>query len=266
MVELSFFPVIRQYSSLMIWLRLHLIATAFGFAAALQAAEPAIVAKARAFIGTEAALAAVKSVHYTGTLVTTNPAEPTKQDRAAVEIVFQRPEHQRIKSTSDKIVEITSLDGYEGWTRVQDAGDPTKWRQTLLGPDQVKRLRAQTWENLAFFRGIERVGGRLEDLGTVTVDGIACQKIAFIHGPNIVFNRFFDLATGRLVSTETENGGVSREQGELRANGIRFPKTLTMTTKNAAGQTQIVTINFEKVVVNETFPATYFAVPALSPR
>ncbi|MBI4622633.1 MAG: hypothetical protein HY736_05335 [Verrucomicrobia bacterium] len=256
----------RHHSSLMIWFRLHLIAAALGFAAALQAAEPAIIARARAFVGPEAALAAVKSLHYTGTLVTTNSAEPSKQERAAIEIVFQRPEQQRITSTSDKIIEVTSLDGYEGWTRVQDAGDPTKWRQTLLGPDQVKRLRAQTWENLAFFRGIERVGGRVEDQGPATVEGVACQKIAFIHGPNIIFYRFFDVATGRLVSTETENGGISREQGEWRANGIRFPKTLTMTTKNAAGQTQIVTINFEKVTVNETFPAKLFAVPAMAPR
>lgn len=250
----------------MIWLRLHLIAAALGSAAALRAAEPAIIARARAFVGGESALAAVKSVHYTGTLVTSNPAEPAKQERAAIEIVFQRPEQQRITSTSDRIVEVTSLDGYEGWTRVQDAGDPSKWRQTLLGPEQVKRLRAQTWENLAFFRGIERFGGRLEDQGPATVDGVACQKISFIHAPNIVFHRYFDLATGRLVSTETENGAVSREQGELRANGIRFPKTLTMTSKNAAGQTQVVTINFEKVVVNEVFPASYFAVPPLSRR
>lgn len=239
---------------------------ALALALPIGAAEPAIIAKARAFLGTEAALAGVTSVHYTGTLVTTNPADPAKQERAAIEIVFQRPEQQRIRSTSDKIIEVTSLDGYEGWTRVQDAGDPSKWRQTLLGADQVKRLRAQTWENLAFFRGIERVGGRIEDLGTATIDGVTCQKIAFIHGPNIIFNRFFEVATGRLVSTETESGAISREQGELRANGVRFPKILTMTTKNAAGQTQVVTITFEKVAVNEPFPAKFFAVPSLSSR
>ena len=45
------------------------------FALAVAAhAEPAIIAKARAFLGAESALDAVKSVHYIGTLVTADPA------------------------------------------------------------------------------------------------------------------------------------------------------------------------------------------------
>ena len=184
------------------------------------AAEPAIIAKARAYVGTEAALTGVKSVHYFGTLVTTDPSDATKQTRAAMEIIFQvskqqRPELQRIMATSDKMIEVTALNAYEGWQRVQDPADRTKWRQTLLGTDQIKRLRANTWENLAYYRGIEKVGGRLEDLGAATIDNVACQKVAFIHGPNIVFYRYFEVATGRLVYTETEGGGTIREQGEM---------------------------------------------------
>ena len=229
----------------------------------VTAAEPAIIARARAFIGSEAALSALKSVHYVGTLVTVDSADPAKQTRATMEIHFQRPEQQRIMATSDKIIEITALDGYEGWQRVQDPANPTKWRQTLLGVDQIKRLRANTWENLSYFRGIERVGGRVEDQGPATIEGIACQKIAFIHGPNIVFYRYFEVATGRLVYTETEAGGAIREQGEMVVNGIRFPKSILTSTKNAKGQTVTVTIDFEKITVNEVLPAKLFAVPAL---
>ena len=233
---------------------------------AARAAEPAIIAKARAYLGPESVLDGVKSIHFVGTLVTTDPADPAKPLRSAVEIMFQKPEQQRIRAISDKTIEVTALDSYDGWRRVQDSADPTKWQQTLLGAEQIKHLRANTWENLAFFRGLDRRGGRTEDQGSATIDGIACQKIAFIHAPTIVFYRYFDLATGRLVFTETESGATMREQGELMAGGIRFPRTLVQTSKMPNNQVQTVTINFEKVTINEPLSADLFSVPTLLPR
>ncbi len=229
-----------------------------------HAAEPAIIAKARAYLGSEAALTSVRSVRYTGTLVTASPTDPQRQTRAAMEIIFQKPEQQRVMATSDQTVEVTALDGYDGWQRVTDLANKAQWRQTLLGTDHIRRLRANTWENLSFFRGLEQAGGRVEDLGITTVDGITCHKIAFIHAPQIVFYRCFDVATGRLVYTETESGGTIREQGEMIVNGIRFPKSIVTTTKNKAGEEQTVTIQFDRITVNEHFPASTFAVPSLT--
>jgi hypothetical protein len=246
--------------------RASLAASVVCIAAALPAAEPAVIAKARSYLGSEAALNGVKSVHYIGTLVTNDPANPGKETRAKMEIIFQKPEQQRIVATSETTVETTALDGYEGWTRVQAIGDAGKWRQTLLGSEQIKRLRANTWENLGFFRGIERIGGRVEEHGTQSIDGVTCQKLAFIHGPKIAFYRYFDPATGRLVMTETEGGGTIREKGEMTVEGVRFPKSIITTSKNAKGQMVTVTIEFEKITVNEVFPAKLFAVPGMSNR
>jgi hypothetical protein len=226
-------------------------------------AEPPIIAKARAYIGSEAALNSLKSVHYVGALVTVDPSDAKKQTRAEMEIIFQKPEQQRITARFDQKIEVTALDGYDGWQRVTETGDKTQWKQTLLGTDHVRRLRANTWENLSFFRGIERAGGRVDDLGTVAVDGVNCQKLAFVHAPKIVFFRYFDVATGRLVMTETESGGTIREQGEMVVNGIRFPKSIVHATKNEAGEVQTVTITFEKVLVNQAFPPEMFSVPSL---
>ncbi len=236
------------------------------FASAGRAAEPAVIAKARAYLGPESALDGVKSIHFVGTLITADPADPTKDLRSAVEIMFQKPEQQRIRAVSEKSIEVTALNGYDGWRRVQDPVDPTKWQQTLLGAEQIKHLRANTWENLAFFRGLERRGGRVEDQGPAVIDGIACEKVAFIHAPTIIFYRYFDTASGRLVFTETESGATMREQGELMAGGVRFPKTLVQTSKMPNGQVQTVTINFEKVTVNEPLAADLFAVPTLLPK
>ena len=231
-----------------------------------MAAEPAIIAKARAYLGAESALTSVNSIRYEGTLTTADPADPKKQTTAKIDIIFQRPEQQRVVMTTDKMVETTALDGYEGWTRMQDGADAAKWRLTLLGSEQIKRLRAQVFQNLGFFRGIDKIGGRVEDQGPTTLDGVTAQKVAFIHGPTIAFYRYFDVGTGRLIHTETEAGGTIREQGEIVVNGIRFPKTIVTTSKNAGGQMQPVTITFDKITVNETYPANYFAVPAIVPR
>ncbi|MBS0664329.1 MAG: hypothetical protein JSR48_13775 [Verrucomicrobia bacterium] len=234
--------------------------------AAVARAELPIIAKARAFVGTEAALEAVKSIHYVGSFVTPDPTDAKKMTFVTIDIVVQAPYQQRIAASSDRSVETTALDGYDAWRRVQDPKDPKAWRLSIVGKDQIRRLRANTWENLAFYRGLEREGGKVVDLGRVTVDGVECQKVAFVHGANITFVRYFDVATGRLVMTEVDNGVSVREQGEIRVNGVRFPKSVVTTTQGPNGQSQTVTIAFDQITVNETFPASLFAIPSLTAR
>lgn len=237
---------------------------------AIGAAAPAddVIAKARAYLGPEGALEAVRSIHFTGTLELTanvpSAADPNvmveQQLRLPVDIVFQKPYQQRIIVRSEKVVETSALDDYDGWQRRSDAQDPSRAQVLLLDPQQVKRLRANTWENLNFFRGLEKRGGRVEYQGEATTDGIACAKIAFVHGENIIFYRFFDRATGRLVKTETESGGEIREEGEMAVDGLRFPKRVI--NKTPDGKT--TTITFDKVAINEQHPAKDFAVPLIS--
>jgi outer membrane lipoprotein-sorting protein len=228
----------------------------------LQAAEPPIIAKARAYLGPAAALDGITSIHYVGTLVTSDAADPAKEERAALDLIFQRPDRQRIMATSDKIVEVTALDGYDAWQRISDATNPAKWRQTLLGSDQVKRLRANTFENLAYFSGYEAHGGRIEEQGVVEKDGVRCAKLAMIHPGGIVFYRYIDLASGRLVLTENDDGGETRESGEMIVDGIRFPKRVTLVLKRRGGD-RVVTMTYDKITLNETFPASVFAVPGI---
>ncbi len=232
-------------------------------AAAVQA-EPAIIAKARAYLGSEAALNAVKSVHYTGSMLAPVGADATKPLTVGVEIMFQTPYRQRTVRTTTSIVDTSALDDYDGWQKIQDAKDPTRWRLQLLPTDQVKRQRAIVWENLAFYRGLEQEGGSVVDQGPVTLEGVACRKVAFIHAPDLIFYRYFAVATGRLMLTETENGSSIREQGEIMVTGIRFPRKITNSIKTADGKEQTVTITFDTITVNETFPASQFAIPSFS--
>lgn len=230
-------------------------------ATGIHAAEPAIVAKARALLGTEAALDSIRSVHFKGNVVSVDPAEPAKESKATLEIMAEKPDRQRVVATSDKTIETTVVDGYEGWQRMQEVGNLKNQRLIIFKPDAVKRLRAQAWENVSFFRGIERQGGTVVDQGSETVDGVACQKVAFVYNPGVVFVRYFDVATGRLVQTLTEDGTITKEEGEIMVNGVRFPKRMLMIMKGAKGQTQNVTVSFESVNVNEPFDRELFRTP-----
>ena len=234
-----------------------------------RADEPAIVTKARAYLGSESALNAVTSVHMTGNMATVDAAG--KPTQIAVDIVFQKPFQESITILQANRIVHTSLDGYDASQQSQD-GAPNQaeidyknkpWRLTILGGDQVKTLRVDVLENLFFYRGVLRVGGQIEDRGPAAADGKTTEKVAFIYAPNFVYIRHFDPATGRLAYTESESGTQIREQGEIMAGGIRFPKVIEV-TENLNGTPSKKTYTFDKVMVNETFPDSLFAIPPLS--
>ena len=227
------------------------------------AAEPAIIAKARAYLGTEAALDSVHTLHYYGELSIEGVESETP---ISVEIIFQKPHRQLSVIKSERGTEETGLDGYDGWQRVIAKDDESRWRLSLMSIPQIKSLRANVWENLSFFRGLESAGGELKDMGEAEIDGIACRKLVFTHGSQASFTRYFDLKTGRLILTETLRGEKITEQGTTEVNGVKFPKVLTTVTPRNDGATQTVTITFDRVVVNETVDPEIFGVPVLSSK
>jgi hypothetical protein len=229
-----------------------------------------VIARARGYLGSDKALNSISTIHFRGVLETIAlvPAAGDKtkqveqQVRLPADIVFQKEYQQRITISDPKVIETTALDGYDAWQKRSNPANPAQWQVTLLDAAQVKKLRANTWENLYFFAGIERKGGRVRSDGDVTADGVACIKLSFIHDPDNVFQRFFDKTTGRLVKTVTENGTEIREEGEMVVNGIRFPKKVI----NKAANGRVTTIAFDRVDLNERVPDSEFGVPALKPN
>ena len=242
--------------------RFSLLVCLWGLGFSSAPGQPAILDKARAFIGSENAIAAVQGLRFIGELEVAE-GELSSGGAAKIEIVFQKPYCQRITATSENRSEITALDGFDAWQRVINHQNSSRWEVNFLGADQIKRLRANTFENLSFFRGLEQVGGQLKDLGESTVDGIFCHKVAFVHGPGIAFTRSFEVATGRLVLTETESGTQIREEGELRAGDLHFPQRITTTNLLPDGNKRTIRVTFTAVEVNPGLDAAVFAVPTL---
>lgn len=235
-------------------LRLLLVAALLS-TAGLQGAETAgqWIARIRARLGTESALQGVTSIRYTGTLDTDGA------NQRGLDIIFQKPLQQRITLTNAEIVDVIGLDDYDAWQKRLNPKNPAQWQLTLVDAAQTKRLRAQVWDNLYFFSGLEKMRGSVRLEGDVTVDGVACVKLVFTYHENMVLTRYFERATARLVKVETETGTEIREEGEILVNGIRFPRKVSNRDKDG----RVTTMVFDQVILNETHAASEFAVPAL---
>jgi hypothetical protein len=227
-------------------------------------AEPAVIGLARAYLGPDSTIDAIRSIHFTGSLDRTDPDHAEQGTlHATLDMIFVKPSRQRQEIRLAKVSETTVLDGYDAWDRLQDIADPKRFRMRWLSAAEIQSLQANTWENLYFFRGLDGQG-TTEDVGPATVDGVTCERVNFIHGPGIVFERYFDRDSGRLVLT-VRGPETIRESGEIRADGVRFPKQIVSRTKTASGKELVSTVTFSRIVLNGPVDESLFAVPSALP-
>jgi hypothetical protein len=217
-----------------------------------SAAEDAatVIARARAYLGTDAALDAVKSLHFLGT-VTADDGTTHK-----IEIIMRRPMHELMIETSDKKRVVTALDDYTVWRREEPLDRPGMGRVQLMNAHGVRHTRANVAQTLFYYRDLESVGGTVAVEAEEDIEGVTCVRTVFTHPGNIRYIRYFEKTTGRLVVTRSDGGSETREVGEMTVAGIRFPKELTTVVD---GKTNRVT--FDEIRVNEEFDLAIFQVP-----
>jgi hypothetical protein len=227
-------------------------------------AEPAAVALARAYLGPQSTLDGISSIHFVGILDQADPDHPgAAQAHTTLDMIFAKPLRQRLVRRNDKVSMTTVLDGYDAWDWLQSNSDPSRYKMTWLSAGDIKTLRANTWENLYYYRVPE--SGSVEDEGPATIDGVVCERVDFTDGPGIVYERYFDRDTGRLVLTVRGTESI-RENGEIRVDGIRFAKTIVSVTKTRSGKDLVSTATFDSIVLNEKLDPELFAVPSFAPK
>jgi hypothetical protein len=226
-------------------------------------AEPAVLGLARAYLGPQSTLDGINSIHFVGTLERVDPNQPAKATApVTLDMIFSKPLRQRLVIRGPKVTMTTVLDGYDAWDSFQDNLDPTRHRLNWLKAADVKNLRANTWENLYYYQVPD--GGSVEDKGPAKIDGADCELVDFTHGGGIVYERYFDRDTGRLVLTV--NGPESiRESGEMKVDGIRFPKVIVSTTRTESGKDLVATATFNHIDINEPLTENLFVVPNFPP-
>jgi hypothetical protein len=246
--------------------RIHASVLAFAAALTLPAAltaEPAVLSLARAYLGPQSSLDAIQSVRYTGSLDRLDPDSASKAAvHGTIDMVFAKPLRQRQKIVGPKTTLVTVLDGYDAWELLSDNAGVASPMLRWLTVNDVRNLRSSAWENLYYYSQPE--GGTVEDMGPATVDGVECERVDFTHDPDSVYRRYFDRDTGRLVLTVRGTESI-RESGEIRVEGIRFPKTVVSTTRMPSGKDVVATATFDHISVNEPLPADFFASPSMVP-
>jgi hypothetical protein len=194
--------------------------------------------------------------------------DPHSKRTGTLDVVFQRPWQESITSVEPDALVRRVLDGFDAWQLVQarSPDDPVKFDPSrpeslsILGLDDVRSLRADTWENLYYYRDIDRIDGTMQDIGPTTIDGVQCEQVRMTHANHTTYDRFFEAATGRLVYTATSIGAQIHESGSQIVDGVRFPQKITIET-TAKGVVQTTRMEFTKVTVNEMMPESYFAAP-----
>jgi hypothetical protein len=245
--------------------KLPAIAAAWALAAGLAAAhaEPAVVGLARAYLGPQSTLDAIKSVHYTGTLERIDPDKPGKESiQGTLDMVFAKPSRQRVRIVGPKTTVVTVLDGYDAWDYFTDNAGVAQPRLIWLSAKDIRELRATAWENLYYYSAPP--GGSVEDRGPATIDGVECERVDFTHSPGVVYQRYFDRDTGRLVLT-VHGKDTIREAGVIVVDGVRFPKSIISTNAGVSGKNQISKATFDRITVDETLPGDFFTAPSVLP-
>ncbi|HEY3755134.1 MAG TPA: hypothetical protein VGL42_03190 [Opitutaceae bacterium] len=232
------------------------------------AETPSIIIKSRQYEGGEEALSKVNSVHLAGTITTEIVGDAGSKRVGQIDIVFQRPMQECITTIEPDAIVRKGLDDYNGWQLEQDRGphDPAKFDSklpqslTILGPADVRLLRADTWENLYYYRDITEFGGSVQDLGPVDMDGVHCERVRLVHSATIGYDRYIELSTGRVVCTVTSAGAQMRESGSQFVDGVRFAQSVTI-NEQSGGKSQKTVLEFKTVTLNETFPESLFETP-----
>lgn len=218
-----------------------------------------VIARARAVFGTEAVLNSVETLVYEGRLLS-----PDGSDEGSIKLYFQKPFRQRIEVVIDETVDITVVNDFEGYIMRRD-GKTDSSQRIVLDPQQIKRLHANSSENLNFYRGPLQQRGEIEYGGQVEKLGTTADRIIFEYPNGVRFERFFN-STGELLATlvgNGENGRLElREEGRLNADGIRFPKRVL----TYDGDTLIRIVEFDAIKVNHPLEAELFRFPRVTRR
>ena len=212
----------------------------------------AILAKARKRLGNEAKLNGVQSLRFRGTITTSSGAS------TSIEIVLKKPYKQRQVFVGDKLVREIGLNDYEAWTKVYAKKSPHQYKLIPHSAEGLRRIRASTFENLYFFFPFSNRGRKVEYLDQDVYGELKVHRVKVSYG-KIYYLRYIEDTTGQIVLTEVETGERIVEGGEMFADGIRFPRTLTTFQDGS----EVHRIAFDEIQVNPVVDDSLFTLPPL---
>jgi len=162
-----------------------------------------------------------------------------------IRIVFAKPDIYRelVKHGNGHTVTLVNgnlakIDRF-GPMGMKDVGGNFVSDFPLLGTERldtksIAKFKALAFKELSLYRGLEKGGFRVKDLGTVVIDGITCKKVSFSHASIGTTYEYFEEATGRPVMMESADGSMQRvvSIGESPFGFFRYPREVIITPSN----------------------------------
>lgn len=234
---------------------LFLCLTALGTVRADDAKVDEVIARARAYIGSEEALTSVKSLYKKANILYSDGNSGT------AEITFMKPLFHKFIGVVNENKEISALDETEGWRKTEVVGQPEAWSLDLYDVGEILHLQANVREELGFFQRPTPRGATVEFVETRMVDDIECDILHYDYGDGIWFRRCFEVGTGKLILSINDKGVRFVPDGELEVDGIKFPAKVTTIFQSPYG-VETLELSFSKIELNRNFKEESFKIPA----
>lgn len=217
----------------------------------------AIIEKARKFLGGNEKLEQIHTLKYVGTI-----NSPERERAGSLVMELKKPLKQRIEiETPSGDVEVTAVNGYEGWILKQSAGEEAA-EIRVMTPDNLNRMLVSTWENLNFFKEPTEQHAKSIYQGVTEYRGRTVHELHVIYpGGTPTFKRFFDVQTGDLMGSLTDDGLEFIESGMILVDGLQFPRKI----EAYRGEKRVHVIEFDEVIVNPSLADDRFEYPTSIP-
>ena len=209
---------------------------------------PDLIKKIRENIASPAKLDQINSLEYVGNF------KNSDEDFGSIVLSFQKPHLQRIDICKLN-KRITRLIGENiGFLQIKDL-DTDQFESTIMPPNAYNYLRTNSIETLFFYKTPPSENIILELGDELDWKGIKAVKVTFKYPNNLVYIRYVDSKTGKILATVLPDGNKLVEEGEYIVDRIRFPRKLYTYNKK---DELMSTITFEKIKVNPKFEEDFF--------
>lgn len=261
--------------------KLSFLSLAFiGFASSLCAADVSpelaeVIRRARAAVGTEEALNAVKTLTFEADVFNAEGERVSqvvlqfKRPYFVREVVrrtetqpvdeFYYPEERAALPEPKKIeVEIITLsDGREGARIIRNLTENRR-RVDVLSADDVVSRRDFAAANLDFYAAPVPAAGTATYAGTTTdADGRTLSLVNYDYVGGLKLVRAFDGETGALFSTKTRNDTTFEAGEKISSCGLTFLDASRSVGEDGALKN---TFKFTRISVNDELPDSLFRV------
>ncbi len=228
----------------------------FGDQSTDDAIIDATIELARSQLGDVERLDSIKSITFEGSLLYSSG------DSGTIDMIYQKPMHQKLVAVINDNKEVSALDDTEGWISYYKVGIDQSLGMEIFDATRVLMMQAAVREALGFYKRPTHRGGRVTYDGRETVKDVDCVVLIYHHGEGLGYVRYFDAATGKLIKTVDAKGVEYFEEGEIMVEGVRFPKKLVTTFSTALGP-QTMEFTYSKITLDKKYNRSVFKIPSL---